>query len=593
MPSACGIHVDRRRFRVVVLDGGPKKHRVVAHTSGEIPSGADPAEHLSHELRRFSKEKKVSPENVGLAVDSGLAAFRTLTLPFDDREKIEEVLKFEVESELPQWSIDDVVVDFLLTDSKPGVESTLLVTALPKERLAAQISACESAGLEPVDAELDGTALFNAASLAGLLDPESAQLLVLLGDTTTTVVVADGGRLRTMRAIRAGTVPTGTAAEAPGGEVAEGEEETLVPEVEQDPEEVARRLELSVQRIRRELVRTVSSARTTHPIAAVHLFGNALPGLDEELLLDVPVDRPQALPDLGPDVDAGELVVAYGVALKQLGQVPLDGHLRREELRYSGKFERLELPLAVFSILLTALLGVKLIVTRQQLLWRDRGDVSSWSSDQPLVGDMQMWLNASNAYMLPDAERGYPGRVKKPPEGLQKYAQEVEKGADSQGRGPYQELLETKRRILLEINGLQKDLGISADTASEIPQPQSALRATTLVLGVLSDLGPDVGRYGIRALQADSQNGRSLQDQSVTIKLDMDFFAESAVKATANYTNFVNALKSKPWCKEFTRRAVDSFGDKGVSIDGLQVEVDVSKVQPGDEQGPAEGEDQA
>ena len=35
----------------------------------------------------------------GLAVDSGLAAFRSLTVPFDDRAKIEDIIRFEVKQD--------------------------------------------------------------------------------------------------------------------------------------------------------------------------------------------------------------------------------------------------------------------------------------------------------------------------------------------------------------------------------------------------------------------------------------------------------------------------------------------------------------
>ena len=106
-------------------------------------------------------------EGIALAVDSGLAAFRNLTLPFDDRSKIEDVIKFEIESDLPQWDIDDVIVDFLVTDSKPGVQSDLLVTAVPKTHLGPKLEACNRAGLEASEAELDGAALFDVALQTG------------------------------------------------------------------------------------------------------------------------------------------------------------------------------------------------------------------------------------------------------------------------------------------------------------------------------------------------------------------------------------------------------------------------------------------
>ena len=80
-------------------------------------------------------------DNVSVAVDSGLAAFRSLRLPFTDDAKIEEVLKFEIESELPQWSIDDVIVDFLV-QQRDEKGSELLVTAVRKDDLRGVLDVC-------------------------------------------------------------------------------------------------------------------------------------------------------------------------------------------------------------------------------------------------------------------------------------------------------------------------------------------------------------------------------------------------------------------------------------------------------------------
>ena len=207
MAKSCGIHVDQRSAHLVALDGSPKKHKVVATASRTFDPHEDPEEALFDFLKEQAKTLKLSKENIGLVVDSGPAAFRALTLPFDDRGKIEEVLKFEVEGDLPQWDIDEVVTDFLVADSKPGVSSDLIVTAMPKDRLANRLASCERAGLEADEAELDGTALFNAAIEAGILSEESSEILVHVGDHSTVVVVADGGKLASMRTIRAGGLP--------------------------------------------------------------------------------------------------------------------------------------------------------------------------------------------------------------------------------------------------------------------------------------------------------------------------------------------------------------------------------------------------
>jgi Tfp pilus assembly PilM family ATPase len=92
MASSCGIHIDQRRFHVIALEGGAKKAKVVAFTEGDIEPGEEPVEVIAAALKRVVKTKKISSDAVGLAVDSGLAAFRNLTLRVEDRGRFEEVL---------------------------------------------------------------------------------------------------------------------------------------------------------------------------------------------------------------------------------------------------------------------------------------------------------------------------------------------------------------------------------------------------------------------------------------------------------------------------------------------------------------------
>src|SRR5262245_39797573 len=105
MSQSIGIHLGERSFQLVALEGHLKRRKVVVAVAGEIPTGEGAAEAAIERLKEIVKEHKLSGDSVNLAIDSGAAAFRTLTLPFDDREKIEEVIKFEVEGNLPQYDI--------------------------------------------------------------------------------------------------------------------------------------------------------------------------------------------------------------------------------------------------------------------------------------------------------------------------------------------------------------------------------------------------------------------------------------------------------------------------------------------------------
>ncbi|MEW6072751.1 MAG: pilus assembly protein PilM [Planctomycetota bacterium] len=581
MVSACGIHIDQRRFRLIALEGSPKKHKIVAHVAGEIPPGADPAAAVGSALRALVKREKLRRENVGLAVSSGLAAFRSLTLPFDDRAKIEDVLKFEIESDLPQWNIDDVIVDFLVIDAKPGVQSDLLVTAIPKESLAPKLAACEKAGLEAAEAELDGTALFDAAREAGVLGPDSAQVLVYVGDSSTTVVLADGGKLVSMRAIRAGAQPLdGLPAEeaaAAGDEAGEAEAAGPDDPLASAPAEPAvdpARIERTIQRIRRELARTISGARTTHPIDGVYVGGRELPGFSGEAILDAPMLALAGLP-AGADVPApSEMIVAYGAALHQLGSGLLRPHLRREDLRFTGTFERLELPLAVFSLLLVTLLAVRFIVLDRQIKWREQ--------------NLQTWLESSNTFMLPssklparaDAEP-YPGRLKDPSDALVAYCLKAQADEDPD-RTKWEQIDEIRKILLREIDAKKKELGQKRD----FEPPISALQALTTVLCAIDDLGEQVGRIALRGVNADYMVGKRNNPDDVVVKLDIDFLAENDVVATSHFTNLLQAFRAEPWCVEFEEKPTKTIdGGGGISVDDMTIHVipDRGVVTPAEE----------
>jgi len=540
MAKACGIHLEAGRLGVVLLEGSSRNPRVVAwkeHSFASEPEEDEGAESVAGNeatavLEEFLKEHGVTSDGVGLAVDSGLAAFRTLSVPFADRAKIEEVIKFEVEGELPQWSIDDVVVDFLITSST-AVESQLIATAIPKSSLAERLAILERAGFEAQDAELDATALFEAAAHAEVLDPEAAEVLVHVSATSATVVVVDGEALHSIRAVQGGSS--------------------------------------SAERLRREVLRTISGAETEHPFRGVIVSGADTPGLLGEPIEDLPVSMLEL--DPGAEDGAGlpsTLAPALGAALRRLGAGRLSPSLRREDLRLTGTFERLEYPVAILLILLAAVLASMFIATGDQLRWRDEGD----PANSP--GDMQRWLAHSNYYMLPNPKDGWPGRLKSPPKTIKDYALKAEAGGD-ETRSKYQEIRRIRLLLSEQTTRLQKDLG----QVSEVVQPQSALTAACLVMGLVEDLGANrIGRVGVRELDANYRRGSSREPDRVEVKLDMDFLAASDLEATRNYTNFVNTTEAEPWCLEFERKPTKVLeGGIGIQVDGITITVDLTKIE--------------
>jgi Tfp pilus assembly PilM family ATPase len=575
MAKACGLRIGSRRFELFVLDGSPKKPKIVSSLAGEIPFDAeDPIGAAAQAIKSAIKTHKIATDNVSVVIDAKVAAFRRLNLPMKDAATIESVLKFEVESQLPQFNIEDVVVDFYQQEVH-GDSSSLLVTAVPKAELAKTIELCNQAGFEPQEIETEATAIVNAASAAGFCSIDSAQVLVHVGEESTAVAVVDGGRVREMRVIQMGALTHTAAGPEAATEDEEGEGGAPVESRPSDPTRIERSDEI-VARLRRELSRTVSAARTANELGAVYLCGYELPGMVGSEVLGVPV---QSFGEFGVDTFEGELrseyvssAVAYGSAVRQLGGGVVQASLRREELKFTGAFERLELPLAVMGLLLVTLLGVWNIFLRHELGFINK--------------DLTFMLNSTVNYMMGDPKKGQAGNLAYPPEALANYikntASEVP-GSDPLEwkvdpiRNRYEQLTFIRTLLEAERKKLSKDLG--QDT--EITQPQSAFKGMTLVLDTLYDGGKKTfGRTSLRSLDATYQT-RAGKNDKVVVTMSVVFYSDndSTTEATRNYEAFYSALRSQPWYIEDRPSASETVKgvETGIYLPSISVTVDTTK----------------
>jgi len=564
MARSCGLRIGPRRFELVVLDGNAKKHKITAYMAGELPrDGDDPIATAAAALREAVKKHNVPHDNIGVAIDTGLAAFRTIKVPFSDKAKIEDVIKFEVEGQLPQWNVDDVVVDFMILDSTDDA-SELLVTAVPKSDIKNVISICEKAGVEPLEIELETTAMVNAAMTASICTTDNAQVLVHIGETSTSVVVMDGGKVREMRAIHIGALShefptTAVEGEAPIENAERSALEAIAPA--SDPVEVQRRLDQAIKRIRRELGRTVSAARTLHPIDAVYVCGLELPGLAGSRILDSEVRVLDVFEKDGgqPVQGFGPLVVPYGVAVRQLGGGVLRPSLRREELHYSGAFERVELPIAVVALLAVTFLGVWFI-----FLTRERDIVND---------NLAIWRDNARSHVLGEPAKGRAGVLQYPSDEAKKYLTNIEQ---DESLNRFDQIRRATTIIQSDVKKLEKDLGQDA----EIKQPQSAFVGMTLVLDVLSRQrdAADKVRPSLRSAQGTYQATRTNKPEHVKVDLNMSFLAEDSLTATEAFDAFTRDVRSQVWFIDFSSKQSDPVeGGRGIYLSSVSIEVDVSK----------------
>ena len=323
---------------------------------------------------------------------------------------------------------------------------------------------------------------------------------------------------------------------------------------------MARRVDQAVKRIRRELGRTLSAARTINPIDAIYVCGIEVPALIGSSVLDVPVYLLDCFDeDSGQPADGfGALVVPYGAALRGLGGGVLRPSLRREELRYTGAFERIEFPLAVACLLLCTFLGVF--------------NIFEYRLSRNAEAGLRFWVDSNVNYMVGEAEMNRPGSLRPIPEDMKGYLELFRRGEDP--GEPSLESLQSMRATLQEkVLALQRELGQSSD----VTQPQSAFVASNLVLGVLEQ-NQKRWQPSLRKVDAQYQEGRGDRGDSVKVTLDVTFFAANVLSATQNYEEFQRALAEHDWFVEFeSKRSEPLENGRGIFVQGAPITVDVSK----------------
>lgn len=567
MARSCGIRIGPRRFELAVLDGSPKRHKISAYHVGEF-SAEDAAAFAEGDvagvaatLKEAAKSHRIPYENVSVVVATDHAAFRRLTVPFSDRQKIDQVLKFEIESELPHLDIDGVVVDYhVMNENDGGAE--LLVSAAPKDDLQRVIAACDRAGIEPLEIEFEASAMVNAAFAADMCHIDDAQLLVHIGEHSTCVAVVAGAEIREFRVIHLGAM-SHLVKELDMGDGVEVDLDADAPDEAAGAVEMERRMEQAIKRIRRELGRTISAARTPQTIEAIYVCGMEMPGLIGSEVLGVPVYVLDCFDeDSGQPADGfGQLVAAYGSAFRQLGGGVMKPSLRREELRYTGTWERLEFPVAFAVLLLAALLLLVYIAQGAQLQRLKKGALYQLrSANLHAVGD-------------PDKARLVPLMVPVPEELGKRAAKyrDIKTMAELEDlNDPVQEL----REIVAWMKKENKKVSDGAGVTQEYPLPPSAFSAMTLVLGKLGS--NDAWRPSLRGLQASyEKDNRKGRQEHVRIYLDATFFAKDTVEATRHINEFARSLRNEVWCLEVeTAQTTPLKTDNGLSFKKFVVRVD-------------------
>jgi type IV pilus assembly protein PilM len=429
MAKGTGIEIGATAVTVAEIDGSPKKFRLV--TAGRAPiEAAPPGEErikaVSQAARAAMKSARASKEQVVVSVAAGDVIIREIQLPFTDEEQIRKVIKFESESHLHSCDIDDVVVAFQKF-AESGPKSRVLVFAVKKDDIKNALDALDRIGIDPMHVTFDAAALFG---LWRALPPgagEGTNVILDVGEATTTALVTVGDRVRMARGLRLGTETiTKAIASDLGVPPEEAREKTRqfsgkssevfalagdLEEQQPSPSTSTSVLQRDIirdshggfaMRLANEIRRSLSSVLLDGKVEAIWLTGSgaAAPGLEGALTaaFDVPVrtfDALEGVEHKAPPEMQAVVAVPIGLALKALGHDPLSLDFRQEEFKFSRKFDRVKWVLAMglgLSLFLFVFLLIHEMLEGRAIGDRQRG-VAEMAKDRatkryfPLISD--------------------------------------------------------------------------------------------------------------------------------------------------------------------------------------------------------------
>ena len=152
-------------------------------------------EQMGAALREMLSELRIRSGEVNYTVAEELVFSRFVKLPALGEEKIERIISFEAQQNVP-FPIDEVVWDYQLVGGGLGEQVQVVLVAIKADLLDAINRAVEETGLRTAIVDLAPMALYNAFcyNYAGL---SGCSLLIDIGARTTNLLFIEPGRIFT------------------------------------------------------------------------------------------------------------------------------------------------------------------------------------------------------------------------------------------------------------------------------------------------------------------------------------------------------------------------------------------------------------
>ena len=365
MARSVGIELTPAHARILSLEHAGKTTAILQFYEAPILPGEAPWEERAvTAIQEACNVTKVSKGRIVAALDSGDAILREVSLPFKGDDQIRKTVRFEMESLIHNYTIEQLVVSHYKT-GETDKASLLLAAAVPKTVIEKRLKLFQSAGVDPVALDLDAAAVINAMLHAGAIATNEPLLLVHGTPKFTKLVFIEERRPRSIRTIRfsmAGSPEVAAAAARPANAPTEtGEVIPLVMVSETDtgegpafdqlpPDHQSALIGILSKEISRFLLANASSSSPAHILLSGDFEANgAAEMLESATRIPVKtVDLVQAVSPGSKDIPStARIAVPLGLALKGAGVDAMGMDFRQDEFQYTKRFEALKTTLLV------------------------------------------------------------------------------------------------------------------------------------------------------------------------------------------------------------------------------------------------------
>ena len=339
MPKFIGLEINETVVRALELDTNSKKvmvtglYEVSIPPSQESTNSNEPPTGKISAIKKLLSDNKLQRDRIAISLDAGNAVIREIHLPFKGDDHIRKVIKYELESLIHSFSVDEIIVDYYkVREDDRG--TLVLAFALPKSIISKELGILQEIGIDPIFIDLDITSLLNTFYTIGIIETEEPFIILHSSDKFTKLVFIENKKPTYIRSIRASL-----------------SDNTSVPQA----------ISNIIDIISKEISRFLLSATTKAPSFIIITTDSTAisEGLQQKTGISV---RCAKIPDKNsieykianiPRTES--LCVALGSALKcaEIDNVGID--FRKEEFTYKKKFEAIKTP-AIVAVSATLLL---------------------------------------------------------------------------------------------------------------------------------------------------------------------------------------------------------------------------------------------